>query len=310
MIGSCLVRALNDRGASNLLLVDDLRSGIKWKNLVGKQFVDLISKHALFDWLVGKQDQVAAIVHLGACSNTIETDVDYLLENNTRYSIRLAEWAITHNKRFLYASSAATYGDGTKGFQDDEATLEELRPINPYAFSKQLVDLWMKRTGALRHVVGLKYFNVFGPNEYHKGHMASMVLKMAQKAALGGTIQLYRSNEARFADGDQCRDFLYVKDAVKMTLLFLSPEGLHKTGIYNIGRGETTTWNALARALFQALKSPPRIEYIDLPDTLARQYQNYTCAHMAKFPFPIKTMPIEAAVQEYVNNYLSQDKRW
>src|SRR5579872_1038048 len=178
MIGSGVVRRLNDLGKTNLLLVDDLKQSDKWKNLVGKQFVDLISRHKIFEWLVGKESEVDAIVHLGACSDTVETNGDYLLENNFRFTIRLAQWAVEREKRFVYASSAATYGDGGQGFSDDESAIESLKPINMYAFSKQLADLWMKREGFLNRVVGLKYFNVFGPNEYHKGRMASMVLKM------------------------------------------------------------------------------------------------------------------------------------
>ncbi len=312
MIGSGVVKHLNDQGNTNLLLVDDLKQGEKWKNLNGKQFVDLISKHHLFDWLQTHGRDVDAIIHLGACSDTVETNGDYLLENNYRYTIRLAEWALAQDKRLVYASSAATYGDGTLGFEDDETQIEQLRPLNLYAFSKQLVDLWMKRTGALKKVVGLKYFNVFGPNEYHKGRMASMVLKMCKKAQDEGVIQLYKSNDPRFKDGGQCRDFIYVKDAVRATCQFLEPSHRSVCGLFNIGLGQVTTWNELASALFQALKKPARIDYIDMPPELSRQYQNYTCASMkklhAQFPFPCT--PIPQAVHDYVRNYLLPEARW
>lgn len=313
MIGSGTVRHLNDRGFANLLLVDDLKTGEKWKNLVGKQFIDLLSRHQIFDWLQGRDSEVSAIIHLGACSDTMETRADYLLENNFRFSIRLAEWALFHNKRFIYASSAATYGDGSRGFSDNESQLQELRPINMYAFSKHLVDLWMQREGVLGRVVGLKYFNVFGPNEYHKAHMASMVMKMTQIVQNEGMIRLYKSNEPlRFADGEQVRDFLYLKDAVKMTCLFLETSFWNVGGIYNIGSGRATSWNALARSLFHALQKKENIHYIDMPTQLQRQYQNYTCADMKKFQSlqHFDAAPVHEAVCEYVQDFLLKDARW
>lgn len=314
MIGSGAVRHLNDLGKRDLILVDDLKQSEKWKNLVGKEFSDLISRHKLFEWLQGREDEVEAIIHLGACSDTMETNSDYLLENNYRYSIRLAEWALKAGKRFIYASSAATYGDGSQGFSDDEAALEELRPINMYAFSKHLVDLWMKREGVLNKVVGLKYFNVFGPNEYHKGRMASMILKMTHVAIEQGTLRLYKSNEPeKFADGEQCRDFIYLKDAVKMTCELLRPQFLHVAGIYNIGMGKATTWNSLANDLFDALNKKAQIAYFEMPTELNAQYQNYTCADTGKFnktfdQFPMT--PIRSAVREYVQEFLLKNQRW
>lgn len=315
MIGSCLVRHLNDLGHTNLLLVDDLKSGLKWKNLVGKQFDDLISKHALFDWL--KSGEVEAIFHLGACSDTVETNADYLIENNFHYTIRLAEWALNNQKRFIYASSAATYGDGHLGFNDDESALETLRPLNMYGFSKHLVDLWMKKQGVLSKVVGLKYFNVFGPNEYHKGRMASMVLKMMDKSHDGSPFHLFKSTDPKYADGGQMRDFIYVKDAVKMTAAFLDPNYLSVGGIYNIGLGSPTTWNFLADAFFKAIEKKTNIAYIDMPADLVKQYQQFTCASMDKFhkifskdSKYIKTTPIQDAVREYVQVYLKRNDRW
>ncbi|MBS0626050.1 MAG: ADP-glyceromanno-heptose 6-epimerase [Verrucomicrobia bacterium] len=313
MIGSCTVRELNDRGHTDLLLVDDLKQGEKWKNLVGKYFVDLISRHKIMDWLKGREDEIDAIVHLGACSDTVETNADYLMENNFRFSIRLAEWALTHNKRFIYASSAATYGDGNLGFTDDESSIETLKPLNMYAFSKQLVDLWLKREKVLDRVVGLKYFNVFGPNEYHKGRMASMVLKMTGNAKRDGKIQLYKSNDPKYTDGGQCRDFIYVKDAVRMTCAFLENRSL--AGLYNIGQGQVTTWNELADALFNALNQKTNIEYIEMPEELSRQYQNYTRADMNKInrvlaPHEARITPIREAVREYIQDYLLKSARW
>jgi ADP-L-glycero-D-manno-heptose 6-epimerase len=314
MIGSGVVRHLNDQGERVLFLVDDLKCGEKWKNLVGKQFVDLISRHRVMEWLQGRESEIEGILHLGACSDTTERDGDYLLENNFRFSIRLAEWALSRSKRFVYASSAATYGDGALGFRDDEAMLVQYRPLNLYGFSKHLVDLWMARQGVFDRVVGLKYFNIFGPNEDHKGKMASMIWKMARKVAREGGISLYKSNDpARFADGEQQRDFLYVKDAVRMTCRFLQPSLRHIGGLYNIGSGVATSWNRLAQALFAAMGRSPEIRYIDLPEELSLQYQNYTCADMRKFHrlFPEETcLSIEAAVSEYWQSYLLHDLRW
>ncbi len=313
MIGSGVVRHLNDLGNGNLLLVDDIKETDKWKNLVGKQFVDLISKHHIFEWLVGKEQEIDAFIHLGACSDTMETNGDYLMENNFRFTIRLAEWAVKRGKRFIYASSAATYGDGQLGFSDDETQLETLRPINMYAFSKHLADLWLKREGMLDKVVGLKYFNVFGPNEYHKGRMASMVLKMMHKAQIEGVIHLFKSNDPKYLDGGQMRDFIYLKDAVRMTCALLQPNYRNVVGIYNIGHGKTTTWNELANGLFKALKKRSNIQYIDMPPELNRQYQNYTCADMGKFLkifSSFQMMPIEESVGEYVQQYLMKSERW
>jgi ADP-L-glycero-D-manno-heptose 6-epimerase len=318
MIGSGIVRGLNDAGKDSLILVDDLKSSDKWKNLVGKRFISILSRHKLLEWLKGRESEVDAIIHLGACSDTMETNGDYLLENNTHFSIQLAKWALSHNKRFIYASSAATYGDGSLGFSDDESFLPELRPINLYAFSKHLVDLWMLRENVFNRVVGLKYFNVFGPNEYHKGRMASMVLKMTDKVLTEGTIGLYKSNDpARFADGEQQRDFIYLKDAVRMTLALLDPRYRHLCGIFNIGQGEATTWKFLAHSLFAALSKEPNIQFIEMPPSLSLGYQNYTCADMRKFhklfssdPALIRPTPVKEAVFEYVQDYLVRSARW
>lgn len=312
-IGSCAVKYLNDQGINNLLLVDDVKKTEKWKNLLNKKCIDFISRHDLFNWLDRNGPIVKAFIHLGACSDTLETDGNYLMENNFRYTVKMAEYAMKHDQRFIYASSAATYGDGSLGFSDQHGMLEELRPLNLYGFSKYYFDLWAKQQGILDHIVGLKYFNVFGPNENHKGRMASMVYKMLPIAQSKGKIQLFKSSEPmRFGDGDQCRDFIYVKDAVRLTCDFL---GNTLCGIFNIGTGETTTWNALARAVFKALNTPPQIEYIDMPNDMVRQYQNYTCADMSKYKqqtgqAKICHYTIENAVVDYVRNYLLEDKRW
>lgn len=312
-IGSCTVKYLNDKGYKNLLLVDDIKKTEKWKNLLNKKCVDLVSRHDLFKWLEGNGSNVSAFIHLGACSDTMESDGDYLMENNFRYTVRLAEFAIKHGKRFIYASSAATYGSGSLGFQDNHDALEELKPLNLYGFSKYYFDLWAKQQGILDKIVGLKYFNVFGPNENHKGRMASMVYKMVPIVQKEGVIRLFKSSEpSLFADGDQCRDFIYVKDAVRMTCDRLEDE---LCGIFNIGSGQTTTWNTLAKAVFSALDKPVNIEYTDMPEGLIGQYQNYTRAEMDKYLQKTgRSSPcdftIENAVHDYVRNYLLKDERW
>lgn len=310
-IGSGVVRFLNDQNINSLLLVDDIKKTEKWKNLVKKKFVDIISKHALFDWLKENSHQVKAIIHLGACSDTLEKDGDYLLENNFRYTKRLAEFALDKKIRFITASSAATYGNGKLGFSDDHPGIASLIPLNLYGYSKHLFDLWAQQEGVLDQIVSLKYFNIFGPNEAHKGHMASMVYKMFPKVLHEGQINLFESSEPeKFGHGEQCRDFLYVKDAVEWTCSFLNNE---VTGIFNIGSGQPTTWNTLAKALFTSLNKEPCISYSPMPQDLAKQYQNYTCADMGKF-FNLKLAqvryPIEVAVRDYVQNHLLKDAIW
>ena len=316
MIGSSVVKVLNDKGYTNLLLVDNFGKTTKWKNLLGKQFIDLISIEQLFPFLEGRERDIEAFIHLGACSDTLEADGEYLMENNYRFSVRLAAYALTHGQRFIYASSAATYGDGSKGFSDDPDLLETLEPLNMYGFSKHLFDLWLQRQGVLDKVVGLKYFNVFGPNEDEKGRMASMVYKMHPLIQKEGVIRLFKSTEPdKFGDGEQKRDFIYVKDAAKITADLLEND---IGGIYNVGLGQATTWNTLAEAVFSAMDLPPSIEYIEMPDTLKKQYQNYTCADMNRLekvwkelsPYPLMTYTVESGVDDYVREYLAKGRRW
>lgn len=311
LIGSCCVRYLNDQGFTNLILVDDIKKTNKWKNLLNKKYVDFISKYQLFDWLKGKEKKIRAFIHLGACSDTLEQNEEYLMQNNLRYSMRLAEYALQAKHRFIYASSAATYGDGSQGFIDDHAQLDYLKPLNLYGFSKYAFDLWLKQQGVLNQVTGLKYFNVFGPNENHKGRMASMIYKMTSLVQKEKEIRLFASTDPnQFADGEQCRDFIYVKDACRMTCEFLKNS---IGGIFNIGSGSTTTWRSLALAIFKTLKIPPKITFIEMPKELSSQYQNYTCADMAKYIKIVKRPKlhsIQDAVEDYVQNYLTVDKRW
>lgn len=312
LIGSSVIKELNDQGMSNIVVVDSLKETEKWKNLVGKQFVEILEKEQLFDWLQGRESQIEAFIHLGACSSTVERNASYLLENNYRYSVKLAEYALKNDHRFIYASSAATYGDGQLGFSDDEKSLQKLHPLNMYGYSKHLFDLWALNHGVIDKVTGLKYFNVFGPNEYHKGRMASAIYHMLPKVMSTGSVQLFKSSEPeKFVDGGQMRDFIYSKDAAKMTCAFLKNDA---TGIYNIGSGVPQTWNHLSEAIFKAVNKTTKIEYISMPDDLTGKYQNYTCADVAKTKKALKdefaTTPLETAVADYIQNYLIKGAIW
>jgi ADP-L-glycero-D-manno-heptose 6-epimerase len=307
-IGSCLIQHLNSLGFKNLVIVDNIASTEKWKNLNNKTFIDLLHKDSLFEWLESKEKEIEAIIHLGACSSTLETDANYLLENNYRYSVKLAEFAIPRKIRFISASSAATYGDGNLGFSDNE--IEKYAPLNMYGFSKHLFDLWLLHHHYLENVVGLKFFNVFGPNEFHKGRMQSAVLKMVPEVLNTGVIRLFKSNDPRFGDGEQVRDFIYVKDVVKMTAAFLKNQ---VTGIFNVGTGRPSTWNQLGYAVIKALDRKVPIEYTEMPRDLIGKYQNYTCADMTKWKqnhLPEPTFSLEEAVIDYVRNYILPHKCW
>ena len=314
-IGSAVVWRLNQLGTDDILIVDHLGTGEKWKNLVPLRFRDYLEKD---DFLRNGRPKlpgngragIEAIIHLGACSSTTEQDASYLIRNNFEYTRQLALFATENGIRFIYASSAATYGDGARGFSDGEAKLDELRPLNMYGYSKHLFDVWAKANGLLVRIVGLKYFNVFGPNEYHKGDMRSVVVKAYEQVISTGKIRLFRSHRDDYADGDQKRDFLYVKDAVDMTLHFLDKR--HINGIFNIGGGEANTWNRLAAAIFTPLRRPERIEYIDIPETIRERYQYYTCADIANLKhagYEKPPIPLEQAIEDYVANYLASRKR-
>src|SRR6266851_1732341 len=306
-IGSALVWELNRRGCSHVAIADFTADGEKGANLNGLRYTEFIEPAELPARLSSRSmGKVDCIFHLGACSSTTETNEKYLRENNYEYSIQLAEWALGTGVRFVYASSAATYGDGGAGMDDsDPGQLERLRPLNLYGQSKQWMDLHAWRQGWLDRIVGLKYFNVFGPNENHKGDMRSVVCKSYTEALKTGVIQLFKSYRPQYRDGEQVRDFLYVKDAVDMTLhLAANPAA---NGIFNIGSGEARTWNELARAVFAALGREPHIEYIDMPESIRDKYQYFTQADVRKLLFtgydsPIT--PLEDAVRDYILNYL------
>jgi ADP-L-glycero-D-manno-heptose 6-epimerase len=309
-IGSALAAGLNARGMDDILIVDLLGTNERWKNLRKLRFVDYMEADDFAQALDSDQIEwdVEAILHLGACSDTTETDAGYLVRNNYEYSKMLAQWAVEHQVRFIYASSAATYGDGTAGFSDSEP-IEQLTPLNMYGYSKQLFDQWAKRTGVAEQIAGLKYFNVFGPNEYHKGEMRSFVLKAFEQINAGGKVRLFKSYRPEYADGMQLRDFLYIKDAVDMTLFFL--ENPETNGIFNIGTGQARSWLDLANAVFAAMSKAPNIEFIPMPEKLRDKYQYFTQADISKFRqagYRKNTIDLESAVADYVQNYLMKDE--
>jgi ADP-L-glycero-D-manno-heptose 6-epimerase len=309
-IGSAIIAALNKRRITDILAVDE-RGKEKSENLANLSFADYAEKteflKAVAEEKVGSK--VEAVFHMGACSDTTETDAEYLEKNNYQYTAALAQWANDADIRFIYASSAATYGDGSNGFSDDEDRIEQLRPLNLYGNSKQLFDLWARERGLLKKIAGLKYFNVFGPNEYHKGNMRSFAVKAFEQINATGKVRLFKSCNPDYADGEYKRDFLYIKDAVDMTLFFYDDPKVN--GLFNIGAGATRTWNDLARAVFTAMGRSVNIEYIDMPASIRNQYQYFTQADISKLRnvgYKKQITSLEDAIKDYVRNYLQNNK--
>src|SRR3984893_704393 len=310
-IGSALVWELNGRGCTDIVIADSAPEAERRRYLRHLVFADYIEPKQTLSWLAaGQLGKFDFAFHLGACSSTTETNREYLYRNNYEFSRDLAAWALAAGTRLASASSAATYGDGSAGMDDaSPETLERLKPLNLYGESKQLMDLHAWREGWLERVVALKYFNVFGPNEEHKGDMRSVVNKSFAQAMHTGVIRLFKSYRPEYADGEQRRDFLYVKDAVRMTLDLA--ENRQAAGIFNIGSGKAHTWNDLARAIFSALGRAPKIEYIDMPEAIHDKYQYFTEAKIEKLRSAGYTRPITPlgeAVREYVQNYLAPGK--
>jgi ADP-L-glycero-D-manno-heptose 6-epimerase len=310
-IGSALVWALNRSGCENIVVCDILGTDEKWRNLAALRFADYVEAADLLPGLqsgvLGKFD---LILHMGACSATTETDASYLIKNNYEFTKDLAVWSLAQKTRFVYASSAATYGDGSAGMEDDDTQLDKLRPLNMYGYSKHLFDLHAKRAGFLNKIVGLKYFNVFGPNEDHKGDMRSLVHKSFAQVQKEGVIRLFKSHRKDYKDGEQKRDFLYVKDAVAMTLHLAANK--KSGGLFNIGSGGARTWIALANSVFTTLEKKPRIQFIEIPETIRDKYQYFTQADISRLRaagYKEKITSLESAVGDYVRNYLVPDRR-
>ncbi len=310
-IGSALIWRLNQLGVEDIIVVDEFDENEKWKNLVPLKYADVFDKEDFGHMISAdflKNFEIDTIFHLGACSSTTEKNFDYLMRNNFEYTKFLSEKAVENNIRFIYASSAATYGDGSQGYEDDESKLQTLRPLNAYGYSKHLFDLWARRSRILDRIVGLKYFNVYGPNEYHKGEMRSVVKKCCEQVKISGKAKLFKSENSGYKDGEQKRDFLYVKDAVDMTLFFRDNKIV--SGIYNIGTGEANTFNELIKPVFSSLGVNEDIEYIDMPDILKSKYQYYTKADITKLRdagYINSVSKVENAVNDYVSNYLNTE---
>ena len=312
-IGSALVHELNRRGLTQIVVTDFLGEDEKWKNLLPLEFEDYVAADEFIEGINRDPDhygKFAATFHLGACSSTTVTDAAYVLDNNYAYTKALCKWSLARGTRFVYASSAATYGDGSAGMDDKSENLRAFRPLNLYGYSKQLFDLYAWREEILPEIVGIKYFNVFGPNEYHKGDMRSLVCKAYEQIRSTGLIRLFKSYKPEYPDGGQQRDFVYVKDAVDMTLHLAENE--EAGGLFNVGSGVARTWVDLANALFSALGQTPKIEFIDMPENIRDQYQYYTCADISKVRetgYASPTTSLEEAVRDYAVNYLMPGKR-
>jgi ADP-L-glycero-D-manno-heptose 6-epimerase len=315
-IGSALLWRLNQLSIRDIMIVDNWQNSAKWLNMRTAQFTQAMHKDDFLPWLARSEEakKITAIFHLGACSSTEEKNMDYLLRNNVHYSMELFRFCYKNTIPFIYASSAATYGGAEGGFDDDHAQALSLQPINPYGFSKKLFDSWVLAQSEVPPLwVGLKFFNVFGPNEYHKGSMRSFVCKAVPQITEQGAAQLFRSHRQGIADGEQKRDFVYVKDVVEVMVHFWqeskNPETRsRRSGLYNVGSGEARSFYDLAKAVFVALDMPCQIKWIEMPASIREGYQYYTEARMDKLrtqgAFAKAFTPLEEAVKDYVVNYL------
>jgi ADP-L-glycero-D-manno-heptose 6-epimerase len=306
-IGSAMIWKLNSMGIDDILVVDNLGTSDKWKNLVNRRYADYAHRDAFIDMIARDAlgSDISAVIHMGACSATTERDADFLMRNNLAYSKALCLFAQKKNARFINASSAATYGNGNQGFNDDADGLDNLRPLNMYGYSKHLFDLWARKNGYLDSLASLKFFNVYGPNEQHKGDMRSVVNKAFHQIRESGLMRLFRSTAPDYADGGQMRDFVYIKDCVEIMWWLLENPAVN--GIFNIGTGTARTWNDLVRAVFAAMKLPEQIAYMDMPEGLAGKYQNFTEARMERLSaagYDAPMYSLEQGITDYVQYYL------
>lgn len=311
-IGSVLIKALNDKGIENILVVDRLEQDEKWLNLRGIKFQEYLHADEFIEADMLNQifdEGVTQVYHMGACSDTTEQNVDFLMKNNVEFSKIVFSYCAGYDVPICYASSAATYGAGELGYSDDHAEVEKLQPLNAYGWSKQLVDEWVLRQS--KHPskwFGVKFFNVFGPNEYHKGNMKSVVCHAFHQIKDTGSMKLFKSYHPDYADGDQTRDFVYVKDVVNAMLGLMFGDHSGENGLYNLGSGRARTFKDLVKATFAAMDQPESIVYIDMPDNLKQQYQYYTQANMDKLQHALpefKSTDLESAVTDYVQQYLA-----
>lgn len=309
-IGSCMVRTLNDSGVEDIIIVDNIASTDKWLNIRNKKYREYVHKNLFLERLKEgfyDGDEISAIIHMGACSATTEMDFDYLYQNNFEYTKTLWNYCKEKQISFLYASSAATYGDGKLGF-DDETDIKNLRPMNGYGYSKQIFDLWVEKQNEFpKQYVGFKFFNVYGPNEYFKGNMASMLYHGYKQICESGKIRLFKSANPNYADGGQLRDFVYVKDICNVMMYML--EHTEINGLYNVGTGCAQSFRELAESVFAAMGKEPVIEYIDMPDVLREKYQYHTQATMEKLykvGYHKKFCDLKEGAKDYVENYLNK----
>lgn len=311
-IGSCLVQYLNENGHSDLILVDDFSREDKEMNLVGKHFLRKIERDRFPDWLQSQGSKVTAVFHLGARTDTTETDTEIFDRLNYRYSQSVWRSCAQHGLPLIYASSAATYGAGEHGYRDDHAVVEQLQPLNPYGRSKNDFDRWaLQQAAAPPYWYGLKFFNVYGPNEYHKGRMASVIWHTSRQIRATGKMKLFRSHRPDFADGHQARDFIYVKDVLKV--MWWLYENRPESGLYNLGSGHARTFLDLATLTFRALGKELEIEFIDTPADIRDTYQYFTQADMSKLReagYEEEFHTLEAGIEDYVGKYLYDELNW
>lgn len=306
-IGSCVVSHLNQQGRNDIIAVDVLRENDKWKNLRSLDYDEYLDRSQLIAFLENHIN-IDAVIHMGACSATTETDTSYLMENNYRYTLNLARFCIQNNIRFIYASSAATYGRGEHGYDDNESSLKNLKPLNMYGYSKQLFDLKARREGWLGKIAGLKFFNVYGPNEYFKGDMASVIFKAFGQIQQTAKMKLFKSYHPDYEDGQQLRDFVYIKDVVKVIKFFL--ENPNVNGLFNLGTGKARSFKDLVAATFKAMDIELNIQYIDMPESIRDRYQYFTQAEIDKLQTAGYDHPfysLEDGISDYVQNYLMKD---
>ena len=315
-IGSNVVASLNEAGRADVIINDWLGSEGKWRNLAKRQFAEFVPPQDLFRWLEGRK--LDAVIHLGAISDTTATDGDLVMETNFVLSLKLLDWCTKARTPFIYASSAATYGDGSEGFRDDCSlpALRLLRPLNLYGWSKHLFDLVVAERHANNEKlppqwVGLKFFNVFGPNEYHKGTMASVLSRVFDQAKAGSPVRLFKSHRQGVEDGDQRRDFIYVDDAIAVVRWLLETPAV--SGIFNVGTGKARSFRDLIEAMFHALGQPPNIEYVEMPAAIRGSYQYFTQGEvesLRKVGYNAGFTPLEEAVGRYVSGFLDRADRY
>lgn len=312
-IGSCVVRTLNDLGMSDIVIVDHIADTDKWMNMRNKKYIEYINRDDFFNRIHDFDGQVTHVIHMGACSSTTERNFDFLYRNNFEYTKELWNYCAEQNISFIYASSAATYGDGRMGFSD-EMDISSLRPLNGYGYSKQLFDLWTEKELASgekvpRQHVGFKFFNVYGPNEYFKGNMASVIFHTFNEVKKNGKKGLFKSYKPGYKDGEQLRDFIYVKDICSVICYMMDNPDI--SGLFNLGTGKARSFNDLVLATFDAMGVEPVIEYIDMPESIRDKYQYYTQAEMNKlraFGYKDSFYSLEEGITDYVQNYLMMDR--